>query len=205
MEVPWRVWLSNMFFSLIRSYAMPRGSKFATGSFFLIDRVVVDCFRQFREHNRITFALVAWTGFEQDIVLYDRRARRAGMSGWSFGRMIKAMYDTFIGFSGLLPRLFTIIGGVVFFINIPFTLYLILNFLFAAPLPGWTGVMVALLTFFGLEFLMLGVISEYLHRIYLETTGRPLYFIARTAGDIDGPVTPLVHPGRADEVRVSLS
>ena len=103
---------------------MPRGSKFTTGSFFLIDYKVAECFRQFREHNRITFALVAWTGFDQEIVFYDRRPRRAGVSGWTFGRMIKAMYDTFIGFSSLPPRLFTIIGATVFLVNIPFTLYL---------------------------------------------------------------------------------
>lgn len=181
-EERWRIWMSSMFFSLIRKYAMPRGSKFTTGSFFLIDRVVADCFRQFREHNRITFALVAWTGFDQDIALYDRQARKAGISGWTFGRMIKAMYDTFIGFSNLLPRLFTVLGAFVFLANIPYTLYLILNYVFFTPLPGWTGLMVALCAFFGLAFLMLGMMSEYLHRIYLETTGRPLYFVARTSG-----------------------
>ena len=117
--------MSNLFFLVARSYAMPRGSKFTTGSFFLIDRMVADCSRQFREHNRITFALVAWTGFDQDIVHYDRRARFAGQSGWTFGRMIKAMYDTSIGFSNLPPRLFTIAGFAVFIRNIPLTLYLV--------------------------------------------------------------------------------
>jgi glycosyltransferase involved in cell wall biosynthesis len=182
-EPGWRVWMSKLFFTLVRSYAMPRGSKFTTGSFFLVDRVVADCFRQFREHNRITFALVAWTGFDQDIVLYDRRARQAGTSGWTFGRMIRAMYDTFIGFSTVPPRLFTVTGAVVFLVNIPFTLYLILNAIFSTPLAGWTGLMVAMLAFFGLAFLMLGMMSEYLHRIYIEATRRPLYFISGTAGD----------------------
>jgi len=181
-ESRWRIWMSNLFFSLIRTYAMPRGSKFTTGSFFLIDRVVADCFRRFREHNRVTFALVAWTGFDQDIVLYDRRERHAGKSGWTFGRMIKAMYDTFIGFSNLPPRVFTVIGAIIFLVNIPITLYLIINAIFSTPLPGWTGLMVALSTFLGLAFLMLGMMSEYLHRIYLETTRRPLYFIAGTSG-----------------------
>lgn len=182
IESRWRIWTSNIFSSLIRAYAMPKGSKFTTGSFFLVDRTVADCFRQFRERNRITFALVAWTGFAQDTVLYDRRARLAGTSGWTFGRMIKAMYDTFIGFSNVLPRLFTVIGGFIFLLNILFTLYLIFNALFSTPLPGWTGLMVALSAFFGLVFLMLGVMSEYLHRIYMEVTGRPLYFIAQRSG-----------------------
>ena len=110
----WRVIASNMFYRLIRRFAMPRGSQFATGSFFLIDRRVVECFRQFPERNRITFALVAWTGFRQDTVLYDRESRIAGSTGWTFGRMLKSMYDTFIGFSDLPARLMTILGAVTF-------------------------------------------------------------------------------------------
>jgi glycosyltransferase involved in cell wall biosynthesis len=177
-----RVWTSNLFSWLVRAQAMPKGSKFTTGSFLLIDRTVADCFRQFREHNRITFALVAWTGFNQDVVLYDRRARQAGVSGWTFGRMIQAMYDTLIGFSNLLPRFITLLGAAIFLMNIPLSIYLIVNYIFSQPLPGWTGLMVALCFFFGVVCLMLGIMSEYLHRIYIETTGRPLYFIAQQSG-----------------------
>jgi len=184
-EERWRVMASNLFFSLIRKHAMPRGSKFTTGSFFLIDRVVAECFRQFRERNRITFALVAWTGFDQDIVYYDRRGRQHGKSGWSFGMMIKALYDTYIGFSQLPPRLFTITGVLVFLMTIPLTIYLVLNAIFFEALPGWTGLMVVTCGFFGLAFLMLGMMAEYLHRIYSETTGRPLYFLSGAIGEIE--------------------
>lgn len=181
-ETPLRVWTIKMFSWLLRTQAMPRGSKFSTGSFLLIDRSVADCFRQFREHNRITFALVAWTGFQQDTVPYDRHARQAGVSGWSFTRMITAMYDTFIGFSDVLPRFITVLGAVIFLMNIPFSIYLIIDYVLAQPLPGWTGLMVTLCFFFGIVCLMLGVMTEYLHRIYVETTRRPLYFIASRAG-----------------------
>jgi glycosyltransferase involved in cell wall biosynthesis len=167
-----RVWMADLFAWLVRTQAMPAGSKFSTGSFLLIDRTVADCFRQFREHNRITFALVAWTGFRQDVVLYDRRARHAGISGWTFWRMIKAMYDTLIGFSSLLPRFITILGGTIFLMNIPLSLYLIADYVFSRPVPGWTGLMVALCFFFGVVCLMLGIMTEYLDRIYIETTGR---------------------------------
>ena len=184
-EKPWRVWAVNLFSWLIRTHAMPKGSKFSTGGFFLIDRKVAECFRQFREHNRITFALVAWTGFKQDVVLYDRRPRVAGASGWNFGRMIKAIYDTLMSFSNILPRFITLLGAAIFLMNIPIVLFLIVNQLFARPLPGWTGLMVALCFFFGIVCLMLGVMSEYLHRIYIESTGRPLYFIAQDVGKHD--------------------
>lgn len=179
----WRVVASNLFFRLIRRYAMPRGSKFATGSFFLIDRRVVECFKQFPERNRITFALVAWTGFRQDVVLYDRQGRSAGKSGWSFGRMLKAMYDTFIGFSEVPARLMTITGLVTSLLSIPFSVYLVVSWWLTDTVPGWTGLMLGVTVFFGLQFLMMGLVGEYLYRIYSEVTARPLYFISQEAGE----------------------
>lgn len=180
---PFRVWTIKLFSWLVRTQAMPEGSKFSTGSFLLIDRAVADCFRKFREHNRITFALVAWTGFKQDTVPYDRVARMAGTSGWNFGRMLKAMYDVVIGFSGVLPRFITLLGALIFLMNIPILAYLITDYTLARPFPGWTGLMVALCFFFGVVCLMLGMMSEYLHRIYLEVTRRPLYFVAQQIGE----------------------
>lgn len=173
------VWAVHLFTWLLRTQAMPEGSKFATGGFFLMDRKVVECFRQFRERNRITFALLAWTGFKQDIVMYDHRARVSGRSGWNAGRMFTAIYDTLIGFSNLLPRFITILGAAIFLLNIPIIAFLVVNYLFSRPLPGWTALMLALSFFFGVVCLMLGVMSEYLHRIYIESSGRPLYFIAQ--------------------------
>src|SRR6185437_12941161 len=102
----------------------------------------------------ITFALVAWTGFQQETVPYDRRARQAGVSGWSFTRMVRAMYDTFIGFSDVLPRFITVLGAAIFLANIPFSIYLIVDYILAQPLPGWTGLMVTLCFFFGVVCLM---------------------------------------------------
>lgn len=193
-----RVLAVKSFSWLMRAHALPKSSKFSTGGFFLIDRRVADCFRQFREHNRITFALVAWTGFKQDVVLYDRRARQAGSSGWGYGRMIKAVYDTLIGFSNLLPRVITLLGATIFLLNIPIGLFLIVNYVFSRPLPGWTALMVSLSFFFGVVCLMLGVMSEYLHRIYIETTGRPLYFIAQETGAIE-PEERRTIPGKPQE------
>jgi glycosyltransferase involved in cell wall biosynthesis len=177
-DKPLRKLAVALFLWLARTNSIPKNSKFVTGSFLLIDAKVAECFRQFREHNRLTFALVAWTGFEQDVVTYDRRPRRAGTSGYNFGRLVKAGYDTFIGFSNLLPRVITLLGAAIFLAIIPFLLYLIVDYIFGHPLPGWTGLMAALCFFFGVVCLMLGVMTEYLHRIYIETTGRPLYFIA---------------------------
>jgi len=181
-EARWRILASNLFFRLVRRYAMPRGSKFATGSFFLIDRRVVECFMQLPERNRITFALVAWTGFDQDVVLYDRQSRASGRSGWSFGRMLKAMYDAFIGFSELPARLMTIIGAVTSILAVLFSVYLVLHWWLTDTVPGWTGLMLGITVFFGMQFLMMGLVGEYLYRIYSEVTDRPIFLVSEQAG-----------------------
>lgn len=183
----WRIWLSNAFFLAIRRWAMPRGSKFTTGSFLLMDRKVAACFRRFREHGRVTFALVAWTGFEQAVVEYDRRARRSGASGWSPTRLLRAAYDTFIGFSEVPARAITVLGVTVFMLSMAFIVYLLASWLLSDVQPGWTGIMVAITTFFGLLFMMVGMMAEYLQRIFIETTGRPLYFVSRSTDEDPGP------------------
>jgi glycosyltransferase involved in cell wall biosynthesis len=178
----WQAAASRVFFHLVRRYAMPRGSKFTTGSFLLLDQAVVEALRQFRELNRITFALVAWTGFKQDIVEYDRLARTRGVTGWTFARKLKAMYDTFIGFSELPARMITITGILMWIFSLLLGAYLLADYLIKSVLPGWTGIMLALTTFSGLLFLILGIIGEYLHRIYLEVTHRPIYLVSARAG-----------------------
>jgi dolichol-phosphate mannosyltransferase len=182
-DASWRVGLSRLFEALIRRFAMPRGSRFTVGSFLLVDRRVADCFRQFQEHNRVTFALVAWTGFTQEVVDYDRSQRRTGRSGWTWRRMVKTMYDTFIGFSFLPIRLMTLVGILLSVTTLPFAAYLILVYLTGHPLPGWTSVMLALTLFFGIQFLLMGVVGEYLYRIYAEVVRRPLYFVSAVTAE----------------------
>ena len=174
----WRVLTSNVFRMLLKRFAMPHGSKFTTGSFFLADRRVVECIRQFEEHRRIIFALVAWTGFEQAVVFYDRRERVAGKSGWTFRNMFRTMYDAFLGFSHLPIRLMALVSIVAFLVTFVLSVYLLYCWMIRTPVPGWTSTMLGMAFFFGVQFLLMGVMGEYLHRIYLEVVKRPLYFIS---------------------------
>lgn len=178
----WRVLASNIFYAAIRRFAMPTQSKFTTGSFLLLDKKVVKCIQQFHEQNRITFALVAWTGFNQAVIEYDRKPRIHGKSGWSFAKMIKAMYDTFIGFSVLPVKVMTLAGVTISILTIPFGVYLVFAWLVGEPRPGWTSLMLIILVLFGIQFLMIGVLGEYLFRIYSEVVRRPLFFISERTG-----------------------
>lgn len=175
----WKIWTSKIFFKLLERYAMPKNSKFTTGSFFLIDKKVAECFKSFEEHNRITFALVAWTGFKQDAVYYDRKQRIAGKSGWTFWLMIKTMYDAFIAFSNIPARLVTIMGMLVWSFCIGYGSLVIMRYILVDSSPEWTAMMLALCILFGIMFLFLGLFMEYLRRIHTEVTRRPLYFISR--------------------------
>lgn len=174
----WRKWTSNIFSSLLKKFAMPKNSKFCTGSFLLMDKMVVKCFSQFQEHNRITFALVAWTGFKQDTVIYDRHSRYAGKSGWTFSQMLKTLCDAFVAFSNLPARMITAVGAIIWMFSICFAIYLVCNYLSSNVIPGWTGLMLITSCMFGLLFLILGLAVEYLRRIHIEVTSRPLYFIS---------------------------
>jgi dolichol-phosphate mannosyltransferase len=135
------------------------------------------------------FALVAWTGFEQAVVYYDRRPRRYGKSRWSLARLFDTGYDVFVGFSPLPARLLTWTGVTIFAFSLILLIYLVGSYFLHDVQPGWTGLMTTMTLFFGILFVMLGVIVEYLYRIFLETKQRPLYFVACRTPQFDTQVS----------------
>lgn len=174
----WRTFFSRTFSYLLKKIAMPKNSLFTTGSFLLMDKKVVNCYRMFKEQNRVTFVLVAWTGFKQDIVLYNRQARICGKSGWTFQKMIKTVYDAVVGFSYVPIRLASLLGITISALNVPFALYVLINWALGYPKMGWTSTILAISIMGGLQLLILSMVCEYLYRVYQETTNRPLYFIS---------------------------
>ena len=193
----WKVLTSRGFNRALERHAMPQGSRFTTGSFLLMDRRVLSCFNEFREHNRITFALVAWTGFEQVKVPYDRRARVKGSSGWNFGKMMKAMYDAFIGLSTLPIRLMKVAAGTAFVLSLLLVVYLVVVAVSETRVPGWASQMILLSVFFGVQFSLMAIVGEYLNRIYTESMRRPLYFISKDTNEPTGGHPRLTVPARA--------
>ena len=168
----WRRAASRMLEIGLRRYAMPRDSRFQTGSFFLIERIVLDSVRQFREQARVTFALVAWTGFDQATVDYDRRMRTGGRSGWTVAQMLNTAYDVFIGFSPIPAKVLTAFGFVMLVTSIVAVFYLVFSWLVQDVQVGWTGLMATMTLCFGLLFVMIGISFEYLYRIFVEAKDR---------------------------------
>ena len=178
-----RGWLLALFYRAIRRFATPGYPKGGTGSFCLVSRKVINAFRQCTERNRLTFGLIAWSGFRQTEVPYHRPPRVAGQSAWTPARLIKAAIDTFVSFSFLPIRAMSVFGLVVSAISFLFGAYVLVNKLvFGTVIEGWTSVMLALLFLGGVQLTMIGVLGEYLWRILDEARGRPLYIVDRTLG-----------------------
>jgi polyisoprenyl-phosphate glycosyltransferase len=178
-----RGFVMRLFYAAVRRFAIPAYPKGGTGSFCLVSRKVIDTFRQCTERNRLTFGLIAWSGFRQTEVPYHRPPRAAGASAWTPGRMIKSAIDTFVSFSFLPIRAMSYFGLIVSAVSFLFGLYVLVNKLaFGTIVEGWTSVMLAVLFLGGVQLTMIGVLGEYLWRILDEARGRPLYVVDQTLG-----------------------
>jgi polyisoprenyl-phosphate glycosyltransferase len=178
-----RAWAMNWFYRMVRRFAIPSYPAGGTGSFCLITRPVIDAFRQCNERNRLTFGLIAWSGFRETAVPYHRPRRLVGASSWTLRKMLKAALDTFVSFSSLPIRAISFLGVLVSGLSFVFGVYVFVNqIFFGTRVQGWTSVMLAVLVLGGVQLLMIGVLGEYLQRILEEARARPLYIVERTLG-----------------------
>lgn len=174
---------ANVFYRLLSRLAdidIPRN----TGDFRLIDRKVVDALGQFREHNRFLRGLVSYVGFKQTSVLFDRHERHAGETGYPFKKMVKFALDGILGFSWAPLKFISRAGYAMAFLSFAGVVYALCVRLFdpAATVPGWTFIVIAILFIGGIQTIMLGVLGNYIGRIYAEAQDRPLYIIESVTG-----------------------
>lgn len=154
-----------------------------TGDFRLISRDVVEVLKSIKERHRFIRGLVSWIGFKQIGIEYDRDERFAGETKYPLKKMIKFSLDAITSFSFVPLKIASFLGVFSSFlglIGILFSLYL--KFATDATIQGWTSLMLVVLFLGGMQLLILGVIGEYLGRIYDETRRRPLYIIAEKLG-----------------------
>ncbi|WP_195972256.1 glycosyltransferase family 2 protein [Clostridium thermobutyricum] len=148
-----------------------------TGDFRLIDKSVVKAFREMPEQNRFIRGMISWIGFNQTYIEYTRDERFAGETKYPLSKMIKFASDGIISFSSKPLKLMSAFGFFSIFISFLIFIYaLISKFIFSASI-GWTS-LISVMTFFGgVQILSLGIIGEYIGRIYDESKNRPLYII----------------------------
>jgi glycosyltransferase involved in cell wall biosynthesis len=148
--------------------------------FFLIDRVVLDAFRQFPERCVSVLALITWLGFRQESVEYDKQARVAGRSGWTFARRIRLFVDSVTAFSDVPLRL-CFYGGVLLM-----AVALVVSIVAVVLLPSVGAALLLILSVMigltGMQLLALAIVGAYVWRTLEESRRRPQYLIERIAG-----------------------
>lgn len=150
------------------------------GDYRLMDRRVVEIVKQLPERNRFMKGLFAWPGFSFEAVEYDRPARELGSTSWSFWKLWNFALDGITAFSTWPLRIWTYLGVGVAAIAFVYALFLIVRTLiFGNPVPGYTSLMAAVLFLGGVQLISIGVVGEYVGRIFQEVKRRPLYVIDR--------------------------
>ena len=154
-----------------------------TGDFRLMDRRMVGFFKQLREKNRFVRAQVAWLGGNTTEVLYDRAHRHSGVTKYNTARRLKLSLDGIISFSTVPLHVISILGLIIFFLSILGGLVVLAQKLFfGISVPGYAFLVISLFLLEGAQILFIGVVGEYLARVYKETKDRPVYFIGAMGG-----------------------
>ena len=178
-ETRFKLLTAKFFYQCLRFLTDKRIPK-DTGDFRLMDRKVVDEIKNMREKHRFIRGMVSWVGFRQIPVLYDRKPRFAGKTNYPLKKMLMFSLDAILSFSILPLRLITFLGIVIVLIALFFS-SLIFIVRISQPdyfIPGFSATTLLLLFFGGIQLFAIGVVGEYLGRIYEEIKRRPLYIIS---------------------------
>ena len=157
------------------------------GDYRLIDRTVVEVLKRLPERNRFMKGIFAWVGFRQAVVTYTRPARAAGESKWGYWKLWNLALEGVFSMSTLPLRVWTYFGvGVAFLAGCYMMFIVVRTLLFGTDVAGYPSLFVAVLFFSGINMVGLGILGEYVGRIFVEVKQRPLYLVNETIG-FEGP------------------
>ena len=152
-----------------------------TGDFRLLDRRVVEALKHLPERTRFMKGLFSWVGFKQTFILYDRARRYKGKTKWNYWRLWNFAIDGITSFSAIPLKVWSYAGLVISLIAFVYAALLIIRTIaLGIDVPGYASLMVVTLFIGGIQLMTLGVIGEYLGRVYEEVKGRPLYLVRET-------------------------
>ncbi|MBK8176689.1 MAG: glycosyltransferase family 2 protein [Rhodospirillales bacterium] len=173
---------SNMFyriFAVVAKTELPRGA----GDFRLLDRRVIDALNACSERSRFNNGLFAWVGFRHVGVPFEVGGRNLGGSRWSVFALWRFAIDAITAFSMMPLRVWSYLGGFVSIFALSYGGFIVLRtVLFGRDVPGYASLITAITFFAGVQLISLGVIGEYLGRVFTEVKQRPLYVIADAVG-----------------------
>lgn len=160
-----------------------------TGDFRLLDRQVVEAIKQMRERTRFMKGIFAWVGYRQTAIFYDRAPRFRGKTQWNYWRLWNLAMEGITSFSSWPLRVWSYLGLGISLLALLYGLFLVIRtLLFGSDVPGYASLAVIMLFLGGIQLISLGVIGEYLGRIFEEVKGRPLYLVQGAFG-FDGTLS----------------
>ena len=154
-----------------------------TGDFRLMTRRALDTFLAMPEQARFIRGMVAWIGYKQVPFAYDRDARFAGATNYPFTKMLGLALDAITGFSTAPLRFASHAGLALTGVSLLLLVYIVISWLGGATVAGWTSMMFVIVGIGAAQMFVLGMIGEYLGRLYMEAKGRPLYIVSDVIGD----------------------
>ncbi len=189
-ETAFKLWTAKLFYRFINRLSKVK-IPLDVGDFRLIDRRVVDVLLSMPERDRFLRGMVSWIGFRQVAVMYSRAERRAGESKYPLLKMLQFAADGVLSFSLTPLRLALWIGFLSIAMAFAGILYALIIRLYTNDwVRGWTSIFTAVLFIGGAQLVTLGIIGEYIGRIYAEVKRRPLYVIEERLGFEDDSATP---------------
>ncbi len=163
-------WLLNKLTSL----DLPHGG----ADFRYMTRRSVDALLSMPEHSRFLRGMTRWVGFEQTVIEYDRGPRAGGQSKYKMRHMVRFALDAIIGFSALPLQIATLAGFAVSVLGFAYLIYVLAIAIAGNTVPGWTSVIVVALLLGGVQLICIGMIGQYIGRMYDESKARPLFLVA---------------------------
>ena len=178
-----------------------------TGDFRLMSRRVIDALGELRERHRFMKGLFAWVGFPSCAVLYDRAPRHAGRSAWSYWKLWNLALEGITGFTTAPLRMATYLGLLIGGGAGIYMLEIILRtLLFSNPVPGYPSLLAVILLLGGAQLITLGIIGEYLARVFNEVKHRPLYLVEQFEPSAALPAAPwAISPDVGEEMQLATA
>lgn len=175
-------WTAHWFYQVHNAMTRAKIPEHA-GDFRLLDRAVVDVIRNLPERNRFMKGLFNWAGFAQTAVEYDRVRRVAGTTKFRPWQLWSLAVDGITSATTLPLRIWSYVGGVLAFASLLYAAFVVVRTLIGgADVPGYASLLVAILFLGGVQLLSLGILGEYVGRIFTEVKGRPVYVVRRRLG-----------------------
>jgi dolichol-phosphate mannosyltransferase len=160
-----------------------------TGDFRLMSRRALDALLALPEQARFIRGMVAWVGFRQVPIVYDRAERHSGDTKYPLSKMVRFAFDAVTGFSTAPLRFASHLGLLLTGATLLTLVYVGWSWLMGTTVQGWTSLMLVVLFLGAMQMFVLGMIGEYLGRLYVESKRRPLYLVADIAGPLQGKAT----------------